>query len=93
MEKKLLSKIQPKETGLLFKIILAAIVVLGFSVTSVSAQNYQVETVAENLEVPWAIAFSPDDRIFVTERIGQLRVIENGVLNPEPVKKIGRAHV
>lgn len=47
---------------------------------------FKVETVAENLEVPWAIAFAPDGRIFVTERIGSLRVIENGQLNPEPLK-------
>ncbi|HET6516938.1 MAG TPA: PQQ-dependent sugar dehydrogenase [Nitrosopumilaceae archaeon] len=70
----------------MFRIILAAVVVLGFSIASASAQNFQVETVAENLEVPWAIEFGPDGKIFVTERIGQLRVIENGVLNPEPVK-------
>jgi len=86
MEKKLLSKIQSREIDHLFKLILIAIVILSYSVTSAAGQNYQVETVAENLEVPWAIAFAPDGRIFVTERIGQLRVIENGVLNPEPIK-------
>ncbi|RDJ32761.1 MAG: PQQ-dependent sugar dehydrogenase [Crenarchaeota archaeon] len=45
----------------------------------------KVETVAENLEVPWAIAFAPDDRVFFTERVGKVRVIEDGVLNSEPV--------
>ena len=48
-------------------------------------ENYKVETVAENLEIPWAIAFAPDGRIFFTERVGALRVIEDGQLNPEPV--------
>ena len=47
-----------------------------------------VETLAENLEVPWSIAFAPDGRIFVTERIGKLRVIENGMLHPEPIKTL-----
>ncbi len=48
-------------------------------------ENYKVEIVAENLEIPWAIAFAPDGRIFFTERVGALRVIEDGQLNPEPV--------
>ena len=30
--------------------------------------KFQVETVAANLEVPWAIAFAPDNRTFFTER-------------------------
>jgi len=51
-------------------------------------ENYNVEIVAENLEIPWEIAFAPDGRIFFTERVGNLRVIENGQLNPEPVISI-----
>jgi len=47
--------------------------------------NVKVVTVAENLEIPWEIVFAPDGRIFFTERVGNLRVIENGQLNPEPV--------
>ena len=47
--------------------------------------NVKVGTVAENLEIPWEIAFVPDGRIFFTERVGNLRVIENGQLNPRPV--------
>ena len=44
----------------------------------------KVETVAENLEVPWEIDFATDGRIFFTERIGNLRVIENGLVS-EPI--------
>lgn len=43
---------------------------------------YQV--VASGLEVPWDLAFAPDGRVFVTERPGRIRVIEQGELRPEP---------
>lgn len=43
-----------------------------------------LDTVATGLQVPWDVAFAPDGRIFVTERAGRIRVIENGVLRPEP---------
>ena len=43
-----------------------------------------LDTVATGLEVPWALAFAPDGRIFVTERTGRVRVIERGALRPEP---------
>ena len=43
-----------------------------------------VDTVASGLEVPWALAFAPDGRLFVTERVGRIRVIENGGLRQEP---------
>ncbi|MEO6588543.1 MAG: PQQ-dependent sugar dehydrogenase, partial [Pyrinomonadaceae bacterium] len=46
--------------------------------------KFKVETVAENLEVPWSIAFAPDGRIFFTERPGRVRVIENGKLHEKP---------
>ena len=73
-----------------FIMFLLTIFIVG-SVNSVYSQEFEseqirIETVAENLEIPWAIAFDPDGRIFVTERVGKLRVIEDGKLNPEPVK-------
>ncbi len=43
-----------------------------------------VDTVARGLEVPWAIAFAPDGRVFVTERVGRIRVIERGTLRADP---------
>jgi glucose/arabinose dehydrogenase len=50
--------------------------------------QFRVETVAANLEVPWAIAFAPDGRVFFTEREGRVRLIEGGKLRPEPVAVI-----
>tara|TARA_B100000678_G_scaffold174851_1_gene145827 strand:+ start:1086 stop:2267 length:1182 start_codon:yes stop_codon:yes gene_type:complete len=37
----------------------------------------KVETVADNLKIPWELVFVPDGRIFFTERDGNLWVIEN----------------
>jgi glucose/arabinose dehydrogenase len=46
---------------------------------------YTAEIVAQQLDVPWAIDFAPDGRLFVTERPGTIRVWERGRLLPEPV--------
>lgn len=53
----------------------------------------RVEVVATNLVVPWSLAFAPDGRLFVTERPGRLRVIENGQLREEPVAELPVANV
>jgi glucose/arabinose dehydrogenase len=39
-----------------------------------------VQVVASNLEVPWAADVSQDGRLFLTERPGRIRIIENGTL-------------
>lgn len=52
------------------------------------AAQFRVETVAAGLEVPWSIVFAPDGRIFVTERPGRVRVIEEGKLRAEPLATI-----
>jgi aldose sugar dehydrogenase len=43
-----------------------------------------LETVATGLEVPWSFAFTSNGRIFLTERPGRIRVIEDGSLRSEP---------
>ena len=49
-------------------------------------QEYEYEIIADNLSHPWGIAVIDNDNILFTELSGQLRVIEDGVLNPEPIK-------
>ena len=46
-----------------------------------------VSVIAQDLEIPWALAFLPDGRILVTERPGNVRIISNGNLS-EPIVKI-----
>lgn len=50
--------------------------------------HFKVEVLAEGLEKPWGIVRLPDGRFLVTEQPGRLRVIEDGVLIPEPVSGI-----
>src|SRR5436309_10290570 len=52
------------------------------------ATQFRIETFASGLTVPWAIVFVPDGRIFITERPGRVRVIENGKLRAEPLATI-----
>jgi len=42
-------------------------------------------TLASGLDTPWELVFLPDGRLLVTERSGQLRVIQNRHLAAEPL--------
>jgi aldose sugar dehydrogenase len=44
--------------------------------TTSDGVRFQVEIVATDLEVPWALAFAPDGRLFVTERPGRVRILD-----------------
>jgi len=43
-----------------------------------------VEVVVTGLDTPWAIDFAPDERVFITERLGRVRIVRNGQLLTEP---------
>lgn len=45
----------------------------------------KIEAVASGLDTPWDIVFTSPGRILVTERPGQVRVIENGTLREAPL--------
>jgi glucose/arabinose dehydrogenase len=47
--------------------------------------TFKFESLAIGLDVVWAVEMLPDGRLLVAEKPGQLRIIENGKLLPEPV--------
>jgi glucose/arabinose dehydrogenase len=49
--------------------------------------DHTIEVYAKELEVPWSIVFTSENRVLVNERPGRLRIIENGKLLPESLKK------
>lgn len=52
-----------------------------------SPKAYQVRTmIDEDLIRPWSIAFLPDGAWLITERVGRLRVVRDGKLDPQPVE-------
>jgi len=57
-------------------VLFFAVICLFFHADAASAE-VKVETVANNLKIPWELVFAPDGRIFFTERDGNLWVIEN----------------
>jgi glucose/arabinose dehydrogenase len=68
-------------TGLAGKSLPAAAV----DYATAEGQNIRVSVLARGLTNPFSIAFLPDGAMLVTERISQLRIVRNGVLDPKPV--------
>ncbi len=56
--------------------------------STVQAGDLEVTTVAEGLEHPWGLAFLPDGRMLVTERSGQLRVVDASGALSAPVRGV-----
>lgn len=54
----------------------------------IESGDFKIEPIAENLEIPWAISFPDETRIFVTERPGRVRLIEDGVLQETPMLQL-----
>ncbi|MDD4289615.1 MAG: PQQ-dependent sugar dehydrogenase, partial [Atribacterota bacterium] len=56
--------------------------------------EYHVETWVENLDIPWELVFLSENKALVTERNGQIRLIENSILQQEPYKVVDEvAHI
>ncbi len=54
------------------------------SFTTSDGLQLGVQTLVTNVEIPWSLAFTPDGRLFFTERPGRVRAYANGQLLPAP---------
>src|SRR6478672_10515760 len=53
--------------------------------TGAADSRFRIETVASNVEIPWAFAWLPNGDMLFTERRGRVRIIEKGKLRAEPL--------
>lgn len=53
--------------------------------TSERATKIKVSVAVKGLSHPWSMAWLPNGDMLITERAGQLRIVRNGVLDPQPV--------
>ena len=44
--------------------------------TTQDGVRFRVEVVVASLEIPWAVVFAPDGRLFVTERPGRVQIVD-----------------
>ena len=54
---------------------------------------FRFETFVDGLDTPWGIAFLPDGNLLVTERIGRLRLVARGKLDPTPIAGLPEIYV
>ena len=52
--------------------------------TAADGTRFGVQIFLTRLEVPWSLAFAPDGRMFIAERPGRVRIVQNGQLAAEP---------
>ena len=80
--------------------VIAASIWGGMAVSVVSAETFSSEKlefsvtkVVQGLAHPWSMAFLPNGDILITERVGRLRIVRNGELDPLPVPGVPKVAV
>lgn len=63
------------------------------TITQSASDEYSIEVFAENITVPWSIAWTDKDRMLVNERTGKIRIIQNGKLQDAPLLEVKEVSV
>lgn len=83
------SDLAKKPVGILASLCLAAAAMVVSTLGHAATPAYRIETVVQGLDHPWSLAFLPDGRMLVTERVGRLRVVDaRGQLQPQAVANV-----
>ena len=53
---------------------------------------FEVQVVVRHLDIPWALDFAPDGRLYFTERPGRIKVLERGGSKPMLLGTLSVAH-
>ncbi|MGD2166516.1 MAG: PQQ-dependent sugar dehydrogenase [Gammaproteobacteria bacterium] len=57
-----------------------------------SDYTIRIVEVAAGLSNPWSLAFVPNGDILIVERVGALRIVRDGVLDPQPIAGTPEVH-
>jgi aldose sugar dehydrogenase len=57
--------------------------------TTADGVRIGVQVLLTNLQIPWSLVFAPDGRMFFTERVGRVRVVQSGQLLEQPAFTFG----
>lgn len=77
-----MKRLRKIEFGMIFAAAAAiSVQVFAADIVQTKKVEVQVETIADGLEHPWAVAILPDDAYLVTERPGRMRIIRDGKLS------------
>lgn len=57
-------------------------------VQRLTLEGFRVEDFVTGLQVPWDMVFLPDRRVYITERPGRVRLVENGRLRQSPYARV-----
>jgi glucose/arabinose dehydrogenase len=56
------------------------------------AHPIRVVPVVSGLALPWSLTFLPNGDMLVTEKVGRLRIVRNGKLDPQPIAGTPQVH-
>jgi glucose/arabinose dehydrogenase len=57
-----------------------------------ATSRFKTTVIASGLNHPWSLAWLPNGDMLVTERPGRVRLIHDGVLDPEPISGVPKVH-